>query len=153
MSKSISRARNNGKLFLLMESSGTQQVGQFFPNLTKRWGPFELILSPGAKLYALFLTLVRLCGAIAVHWFCSHAAGLELPFVLVGAAAAFGALLTLIPISVMGVGVREGFFLFLLSGMGFPEEQILTFTFLLLLAYLSTVFIGTLLAFIDGKKK
>lgn len=128
------------------------QIRRLLPSSISSWGEGGLILSPRIKGYALLLTLVRLGGAIIVHWFCARAAGLNLPLVLVGAAAAFGALSTLIPLSVMGVGFREGVFLFLLSGMGLSEEQILTFAFLLLLSYLSTVFIGTLVAILDKKK-
>ena len=126
-------------------------IKRLFPNLTMGWSRFEATLSSRAKLYALFLTLVRLGGAVAVHWFGAMATGLNPPLVLVGAAAAFGALSTLIPISVMGVGLREGIFLLLFSKRNLPEEQILTFALLLLLAYLSTVFIGILIAVIAKK--
>jgi hypothetical protein len=118
---------------------------RLLPNFTRGWSSFELALSPQVKLYALFLTFVRLIGAVAVHWFCSRAVGLNISLFMVGAAASFGALTTLIPISVMGVGLRESIFLLLLSGAGFADEQILSFAFLLLLTYLSTVFIGTFL--------
>lgn len=122
------------------------RIKQFFPNATSRWSNFEANLNSRTKLYALFLTVLRLGGAFTVHWFAAQAAGFLPPLVLVGAATAFGALSTLVPVSVLGVGLREGIFLLLFAGQGLPEEQILTFAFLLLLAYLSTVFIGTFFA-------
>jgi len=127
-------------------------IRRLFPSLIMGWSSFEATLSSLTKMYALFLTLVRLCGAVAVHWFGARAAGFTLPLVLLGAAAAFVALSTLIPVSVMGVGLREGIFLLLFAGRCLPEEQVLTFAFLLLLAYLSTVFIGTFLAIIARKR-
>lgn len=128
------------------------QLKRYFPKIRLGSISFETSLNARTKLYALFLTMVRLCGAIAVHWFCALAVGFTPPFVLLGAATAFGALSTLIPISVLGVGLREGIFLLLFAGRGLPEEKVVTFAFLLLLAYLSTVLIGTFLT-IGYKKK
>lgn len=128
------------------------QARRMFPVFTMGWSNFELALSPQVKVYALLLTFLRLVGAIIVHWFCSRAAGLNISLFMVGAAASFGALTTLIPFSIMGIGLRESIFLLLFSDAGFPDEQILTFAFLLLLTYLSTVIIGTLLTFLTRRK-
>ncbi len=130
----------------------SHQIKRLLPKISQSWNCFEMTINPQTKLYVLFLTLIRLIGAVIVHWFCAHAAGLAPSLVQVGAATAFGALSTLVPVTVMGLGVREGVFLLLFSGSNFPKEQILTFAFLLLLAYLSTVVIGTILAVIAKKK-
>lgn len=121
---------------------------KIFPRLTwdsRNSGP---PLSSKTKLYALLLTLIRLGGSIIVHWASARAAGIIIPISLIGAAAAFGAISTLIPLSVLGVGMREGIFLLLFESSGIPNEQVMTFAFLLLIAYLSTALIGTSIAFL-----
>jgi uncharacterized membrane protein YbhN (UPF0104 family) len=103
-------------------------------------------LSNKVKLRAIFLTFIRLFGSVIVHFFCARAVGLHVPIDLIAAAAAFGAIATLLPITVMGVGVRESSFLIVFSGQHYPNEQVLAFAFLLLLCYLSTVVIGVFIA-------
>jgi len=137
-------------LFFTMAS---KFLGRFFPLFSKKWFNYTMNLEKGTKIYALVLTVLRLFGAVAVHWFVSRTAGMAFPLALLAAAAAFGALSTLLPISVMGVGLREGIFLLLFSGKGYPEEQILTFAFLVLLAYLSTVPVGIFIAASSGRIK
>lgn len=126
-------------------SFGSGLLERIFPSLTAKWGCTTVSLNSRIKVYALFLTLVRLGGAVLVHWLGAQAAGANPQFVLVCAATVYSALSTLIPVSVMGVGLREGIFLLLFKGQ-MSEEQILAFAFLILLAYLSTVFIGIFLA-------
>jgi len=124
----------------------SKPIERIFPKVTGKWSKDKISLESDIKGYALVLTMFRLFGAVVVHWFVSQAAGMNVSLTSLSAAAAFGALSTLLPVSVMGIGLREGIFLLLFSGKGYPEEQILTFAFLVLLAYLSTVPVGIFLA-------
>ncbi len=126
-------------------------LDRFFPRLSGKLNGKRIKIKNEIKIYALILTVFRLFGAVAIHWFVARSAGMTFPLTLLAAAAAFGALSTLLPVSVMGIGLREGIFLLLFSGRGYTEEQILTFAFLMLLAYLSTIPIGIFIALSSGK--
>lgn len=121
-------------------------VRKYFANIYDRLCDHKFKLNFYTKIYAFALTFFRLLGAIFVHWFAARAAGLNLTFELLGAATAFGALSTLLPFTVMGVGVRDGIFLAIFSGNGIPDGQILTFAIIVLVSYLSTAVIGAIIA-------
>ena len=55
--------------------------------------------------------------------------------------AAVSNLISLLPISVLGVGTREAVFIFLLAPLGIPTELIILFSLLVLVNYLSMFFI------------
>ena len=131
----------------------TKYTKHFFSNKYLESDQSSVRLRLNTKIYALFLTLLRLGGAIVVHLFAASSAGLHEPFSYVAAASSFGALSTFLPVSMLGVGLREGLFLLIFAGRGLPEEQIMTFAVIVLLGYLSTVILGTIVAMADRKKE
>ena len=110
-------------------------------------------LESHTKIAALNLTLVRLFGAVGIHWFVATSLSMSFSLIQLAAAAALGALSTLLPVSIMGVGLRESVFLLLLSGYGYTAEQLLTFAFLVLMAYLSTILVGIGVALASGRRE
>jgi uncharacterized protein (TIRG00374 family) len=76
---------------------------------------------------------------IFVSFIFSRAIGINLPFVLFFAIVPIVYLVIVLPISLGGLGVREGAFAFLLAKFGVPTTEAITLSFLI---YLNRVFIG-----------
>lgn len=93
----------------------------------------------------LVVTLLRQLVAIVLLY--GFAASLELGvgFVTLGWVRAFVSVATLLPISVSGLGVREGALVFALTPYGVPGSGSVAFSFLLLLSHILLALLGGLL--------
>ncbi|MFZ4515683.1 MAG: lysylphosphatidylglycerol synthase transmembrane domain-containing protein [Acidimicrobiia bacterium] len=78
---------------------------------------------PGETAMVLLAALVFQCTTIATVFFAVHTVGAAVPIAAVVAAAAAVAMVQVLPISLSGLGVREGMFALLLHGLGVPTGK------------------------------
>ena len=96
----------------------------------------------------LVLSALFQAADIAVAFLLSQAIGLAVPLPVFFAIIPFVYLATLLPISLGGLGVREGALVFLLSGLGVATSDAVTLSFLIYLNRVVVGGIGGLLQFI-----
>lgn len=103
-------------------------------------------VQPGALLlWMLLSSLFQLCD-IVVTRYCGLLVGLEFPLSVYVAVVPLVYLVTVLPISLGGLGVREGAFVYLLSRLGAdPSDAVL----LAFLVYLNRVMVGVVGFFVD----
>jgi len=73
---------------------------------------------PGTLLAATGLSVLVQAGNVVLHWMVGQAMGLEVPLLYYGVAVPLVALLTLLPISLNGMGLREAGMVLLLAPVG-----------------------------------
>jgi glycosyltransferase 2 family protein len=84
----------------------------------------------GPVLAALGLSIVVQLGAVVVGWLLSRALGLAIPFTYLGVVVPLVALLTLLPITLNGIGLREAGTIVLLAPVGISMPQAVSLSFL-----------------------
>ena len=68
--------------------------------------------------------------------------GLNIPFLYFAISVTIAGFITLIPISVSGIGTRDAALILLFTPFLIPKEQIIVFSALILLMSLFTAFVG-----------
>lgn len=92
---------------------------------------------------------VQLAGIVQV-WLLAQALGLEAPWVTFAVVVPLVTLLTLLPVSVNGVGVREAFLVLLLAPIGVPQEGAVALGLLWLAMLASASVLGGLVYVLGG---
>lgn len=87
-------------------------------------------LSPYSLVVAMGMTIMAYGIFFGQCYFLSLAVGLSVKFFQVSYAVALGSLVTLLPISVSGIGTREAAIVTYLGTIGVPEEKALSFSLL-----------------------
>jgi glycosyltransferase 2 family protein len=90
-------------------------------------------------LIYLLSTLAHLLGILSWYLLC-RALGLDISFITIGWVRSVVILATMIPLSVLGLGLREGAAVLLLTGYGVSQESALAFSALVL--FFTVVLIG-----------
>ena len=72
---------------------------------------------------ALLLSLVNACLTVLFHWLLALSLHMPIDLVVLGPIVAVSSILSQIPVSFQGLGVREGILLFLLAGHGVPPDR------------------------------
>lgn len=84
----------------------------------------------GVLLAALGLSVVVQLGNLVLAWLLSRSLGLTIPFLYLGVLVPLVSLLTLLPITVNGMGLRAGATVVLLAPLGIGREQALSLSLL-----------------------
>ena len=100
---------------------------------------------------AFLVSLLHQTMMLCLHFFASRAVGIDLNFTTVAFFAILVSLLTLLPVSVNGIGLREGGFAYLLGTVGIPLHTALSFS-LVVYALLILMAAGGGIAFLAGAK-
>ena len=95
---------------------------------------FSIFIITAVDWFIYFLIVYVLAVSIGLHQFAS--------FFYISFLAAFSNFAALLPISIMGIGTREAFFLFLLSPFVIEKETIIIFSLLIMINYISLALIG-----------
>lgn len=90
---------------------------------------------------SLLSLLIQVAGILQV-WLLSHALGIEVPLTAFAVVVPLVTLLTMLPISVNGVGVREGFLMLLLAPVGVSAAEALALGLLWLTMLAAASLIG-----------
>ncbi len=104
--------------------SWNEIVGGFWRN------PLGRLLSLG------FWTIVFWCVWFCAMYLCTVALELEVPFIYMGACAAMAMVISLLPITVAGVGTRDAAFILLLGQIGIERQESLALSALILAVFL-----------------
>lgn len=126
-------------------------AGAVLRRVPRRLKPLLLRLLRAARLYlrhprtllasALFSIAIQALNVLVV-WCIGLGLGLDVPLVCYGVCVPLATLLTLLPISLNGMGLREAGYALLLSPLGVPEATAVALAFLLFLALLMTSLVG-----------
>ena len=123
---------------------GGGRLRSLLSSLMGRLGAFrELPVSSHASLLAI--SVLRELSGILVYWWLARALGLEVSFISIGWIRAALLLLTLLPLSFAGLGVREVSLIFLLAPCGIAAGDALGLSVLVFLGVLWVAAIGGLL--------
>ena len=121
------------KIFLkLIPAKYHAQAKQTWMEITDTFQKDKIVLLLGVVLWTL------------VHWFvyffsiylCSRAVNLEIPFIYMTGCAAVGTFLSLLPITVAGIGTRDGVYILLLAPLGIQTQQALALSAMVLAVFL-----------------
>lgn len=82
----------------------------------------------------------------------ARALNIQAPFVYLAVSVTVAGLITLIPISISGIGTREIALIVLLSPLGIAQEKIIAFSFLILFAFLLAALFGLICWFLRPLK-
>lgn len=104
----------------------------------------EFFRRPGLLAVVAILSLVLQTLVIVVNIFNGVALGLDVPIVFYFILIPLIAVATMIPVSLNGLGVREGAFVFFLSQVGVPQDQALSLALLWLGVLIVSSLIGGL---------
>jgi len=110
-------------------------------------------VSRGVLAKGLLLSLVHQLVGIAVVFFISQALGLDVPFVFFLIAIPMIWIIMMIPVSIAGLGVREGAFVLFFTQYGVSDENALLLSLLLFALTLITALIGGLIYAWGGYRK
>jgi uncharacterized membrane protein YbhN (UPF0104 family) len=105
---------------------------------------------PRLLFVATVLSLVVQAANVVLLWLIGLGLGLEVPFAYYGVVMPLVALLTLLPISVNGLGLRELGTVVLLAPLGVPAEQAVTLAFLQFCAFSATSLLGGIFYLVGG---
>jgi uncharacterized protein (TIRG00374 family) len=110
----------------------TRSLARLHGALRRGWQAFEAIAELPGRTIALLLVLSCMAQVpgILAFMILAHALGLSLSFVTLGWVRSVVLLVTALPISVAGVGVREGVLLLLLQPYGIADHDALAFSLL-----------------------
>lgn len=104
----------------------------------------ELFARPGVLAFVAVLSVALQTLVILVNIFNGKALGLDIPVVFYFILIPLVAVATMIPISLNGLGVREGAFVFFLAQVGVPEAHALSLALIWLAVLVASSLIGGL---------
>ena len=121
--------------------SWNEIIAGFFKNRTSRlvWIAFWTIIFWTTQFFVIYL--------------CGRAVGIEISFFYISACAAVAMTLSLLPITVAGVGTRDAAFILLLGQVGIAKEQSLAFSSLVLAIFLINCLVFYAVSVILGTDK
>ncbi len=101
----------------------------------------------GLLLMLLFSMIIWLLSVVEIYLL-SIAMGLEISYLFLVAVLSITAIIELIPVSIMGLGTREAFFIFIFAMIGIGSQQAVSFSLLyLIVGYWMIAMIGLLFWF------
>lgn len=104
----------------------------------------ELFRRPGVLMWVAVLSILLQTLVVIVNIFNGLALHLEIPIAFYFLLIPLVAVATMIPVSLNGLGVREGAFVFFLAQVGVPEAQALSLALLWLAILIASSLIGGL---------
>ena len=75
----------------------------------------------------------------------AKALGLSIPYLSICGIISLSSIVAILPISISGIGTRDGVIIILFAGIGFPKEAAVAFSLLLLFSILVNAFVGGVL--------
>ena len=105
---------------------------------------FEFFKRPGVLVFVAALSFLLQSLAIVVNIFNAWALHLDVPVVFFFILIPLIAIATMIPVSLNGLGIREGAFVFFLAQVGVPEAQALALALVWLAVLIASSLIGGL---------
>lgn len=87
---------------------------------------------------------------ILIYYLLAISLGINIPFIRMGWIRSAVVMITMVPVSISGLGVREGALLFLLNPYGVVGEESLALSFLIF--GITLLLIGALGGFIEGRR-
>jgi hypothetical protein len=107
-------------------------------------------ISLGSIAFILSISIISQILGVIVYYILASSLNIDISFLALGWIRCIVVLITMIPISVSGVGIREGSILLLLRNYGIREEDALAFS--LLIFAVTIVMIGLIGGIIEGRK-
>lgn len=107
-------------------------------------------LSVGSLAFIFALSIIAQLFGTLIYYLLAVGLGINITFVAIGWIRSAVVILTMIPISISGLGVREGALFFLLKPYGILGEQTLAFSFLVFVTTL--LFTGLIGGLLEGGK-
>ena len=134
------------KIIGLNDSSFISAGIKNFVDTVKRFKEFSL----DSIVFILSISLISQILGVIVYYLLALSLNIDISFLAIGWIRCAVVLITMIPISVSGIGIREGSLLLLLSTYGVREEDVLAFS--LLIFAVTIVMIGLIGAITEGRK-
>jgi len=98
----------------------------------------------------IILSIITQLMGISVYYLFAHSLDIDLSFATIGWIRTLVVIATMLPVSISGIGVREGMFIYLLSQYGVSAEQSLALSFLV---FVFTVLImGLFSGLLEGRR-
>ena len=119
------------------------RIGQRFGFISNLYGYFSLYIGKKTViLKTLLLSVLTQTAGITAVYLLSVGLSMDVPFISVLIFVPIIILVSFIPISIAGIGLREGAFVFFFSIIGVPSEQSLTLSILWFLSTCATSLLG-----------
>jgi uncharacterized protein (TIRG00374 family) len=105
----------------------------------------------GLKEYAIVgsMTFGSWITYYLMTYFLAVSIGIRINLLYIAFIVSISAIITLLPITINGIGTRDATLIFLLSLFGYSQEMALAFSFLILAITLSVIILGVITWFID----
>jgi uncharacterized protein (TIRG00374 family) len=101
---------------------------------------------PPSTMYTIFiLAFSSYAFLIAVHYVLALSVGIKLPLITIAWIAAIVAFVRVIPITISGLGIREGLLVFLLGSYGVPPHAAIAYALIIFGVVVTTALIGGML--------
>jgi len=97
---------------------------------------------PANWLVIFFITALSWFFYYLQMYFLAKAVGLSAPFIYLAVCVTLAGLVTLLPISISGIGTRDAALILLLAPLGIARETVVVFSALILLAFVASALLG-----------
>jgi uncharacterized protein (TIRG00374 family) len=122
-----------------------RQISRITNRFDSIYNNFTIATIPlNKKILSSFLTFCRLFLTVLMHWLAAKSLGLDFTVLSLITGTAFGALVSLLPVSVMGAGTRDILFQPIFAAPGITSSHIAAYSSLILVVYLSVAAVGGL---------
>jgi hypothetical protein len=136
---------------LLAGRQAFERIAQRHPALKRAMQALSLLAGhPGTLFTALILSLLFQLTAVALSWVVALAFEIDVSFLACLALVPLVWLVTLLPISIGGIGVREASFVYLFGAIGISSEESLVVSLGTFAALILTGAVGAWFFFRDG---
>jgi len=122
-------------------------INKFIDGLDKDSSPNFCVSS---HLFILLTGILKFAFAFVVYFLLAKSIGLELMPILIFEAMVFGTLITMIPISFMGIGTREALYLLLFNDLAVTNEQIIVYAGTIFLSTFTLLIFVSIVVFINN---
>ncbi len=129
---------------------------QFHSTAKDSWGEITGVLKKkhiGRLLVIAILTILYYLLHFTAIYLCGMALSIKASFIFLSACAAVSTILSLLPITVAGVGTRDAVFILLLSQLGIEKQQSLALSSLILVLFLTNCGLFYIISVIFGHRK
>lgn len=115
------------KIIAVLQLTFFSSVVERFSEIVKRFKSF----SPGSIIYIFAISIISQLLGVLVYYLLARSLDVEISFLAMGWIRSVVVLITMIPISIAGLGLREGTLIILLRSYGIRDEDALALSFLI----------------------
>ncbi len=129
------------------------RLGKISDKIQKVFAAFDMLKDKKAALLGAFLLSMLLQVNVVLHYyFISLSLGLDVSFFLYCIVIPLSLIILLVPVSINGIGLREGIYVFLLGGLGVAAQDAIALSWIAFLMVLSHGIIGGILFALRGSR-